>query len=111
MIESLHEPDGPGVDEAWDAEIRRRVEELDSGAVRGSLGRKSENACSVASSELIWHPAILEAPERWSKPRYGCRRFVFPNQYPYTLVDRLTPAVEIVAVAHQRRRPDYWKRR
>ena len=34
-----------------------------------------------------------------------------PNQYPYTLVYRLTPGVEIVAVAHQKRRPDYWKRR
>ena len=54
---------------------------------------------------------ILEAPERWSESRYGCRRFVFPNQYPYTLVYRLTPGVEIVAVAHQKRRPDYWKRR
>ena len=35
LIESLHEPGGPGVEEAWDAEIRRRVEELDSGAVQG----------------------------------------------------------------------------
>jgi putative addiction module component (TIGR02574 family) len=35
LIESLHEPGDPGVDEAWDLEIRRRVEELESGAVQG----------------------------------------------------------------------------
>jgi plasmid stabilization system protein ParE len=55
--------------------------------------------------------AILEAPERWPKHRYGCRRYVFPNQYPYTLIYRLTPGVEIVAVAHQKRRPGYWRHR
>ena len=55
--------------------------------------------------------AVLEAPQRWPKHRYGCRRYVFPNQYPYTLIYLAKPSVEIVAVAHQRRRPDYWKRR
>ena len=33
LIESLHGPADPGVEEAWDVEIRRRVEELESGAV------------------------------------------------------------------------------
>ena len=33
LIESLHQEVDPGTEEAWDAEIRRRVEELDSGAV------------------------------------------------------------------------------
>ena len=55
--------------------------------------------------------AIAEAPERWPKHRYGCRRYVFPNQYPYTLIYRLSPRFEIVAVAHQPRHPDYWRRR
>jgi toxin ParE1/3/4 len=54
---------------------------------------------------------ILEAPGRWPEHRYGCRRYVFPNQYPFTLIYRVSEAVEIVAVAHQKRRPDYWKRR
>ena len=35
LIESLHEEADPDAEEAWDAEIRRRVEELDSGAVEG----------------------------------------------------------------------------
>ena len=33
LIESLHQEVDPDAEEAWDAEIRRRVEELDSGAV------------------------------------------------------------------------------
>ena len=33
IIESL-EPAEPGVQEAWDAEIQRRVEELDAGTVK-----------------------------------------------------------------------------
>jgi putative addiction module component (TIGR02574 family) len=35
LIESLHEPADPGAEDAWDTEIRRRVEELESGAVKG----------------------------------------------------------------------------
>jgi putative addiction module component (TIGR02574 family) len=33
LIESLHEQVDPDAEEAWDAVIRRRVEELESGAV------------------------------------------------------------------------------
>ncbi|HEV2856325.1 MAG TPA: addiction module protein [Thermoanaerobaculia bacterium] len=33
LIESLHQEADPDAKEAWDTEIRRRVEELDSGAV------------------------------------------------------------------------------
>jgi hypothetical protein len=59
LIESLHEPDGPGVEEAWDIENRRRVEELESSAVQRIPGKKSGSACFLASSELIWHPAAI----------------------------------------------------
>jgi putative addiction module component (TIGR02574 family) len=34
LIESLDGPSDEGAEEAWDREIRRRVEELDSGAVQ-----------------------------------------------------------------------------
>ena len=41
------------------------------------------------------------------------RRYLFQNQYPFSLIYRLRKegTVEIVAVAHHRRRPDYWKAR
>lgn len=55
--------------------------------------------------------AVVEAPERWPLRRHGCRGYVFPARYPYTLVYRLSANIEIVAVAHQRRHPSYWARR
>lgn len=56
--------------------------------------------------------AIVEAPLRWPVRRNGCRRFVFPNRYPFNLIYRLGgDRIQIVAVAHQRRRPDYWRDR
>jgi putative addiction module component (TIGR02574 family) len=33
LIESLHGPADPDADEAWNVEIQRRVDELESGAV------------------------------------------------------------------------------
>ena len=55
--------------------------------------------------------AILLAPERGPLESHGCRRYLFSNRYPYTLIYRLTPYVEVIAVAHQRRRPEYWQHR
>ena len=55
--------------------------------------------------------AVTESPERWPLGKRGCRLYVFPNQYPFTLVYRLEPEFEIVAVAHQKRHPDYWAHR
>ena len=54
---------------------------------------------------------ILLAPERGPSESHGCRRYLLPNRYPYTLIYRLIPDVEVVAVAHQRRRPEYWQHR
>jgi plasmid stabilization system protein ParE len=54
---------------------------------------------------------IVEAPERWPKDRYGCRRYVFSDRYSFALIYRLAHGVEIVAVAHQSRHPDYWVHR
>ena len=52
--------------------------------------------------------AVMEAPERWPERIHGCRQHLFPSRYPFWLVYRLSPDVEIVAVAHQRRKPEYW---
>lgn len=55
--------------------------------------------------------AISDAPERW--PRYGAnaRRYVFPR-FPFSLVYVVrNGGVEILAVAHGKRRPGYWKTR
>jgi plasmid stabilization system protein ParE len=55
--------------------------------------------------------SVMEAPERWPERAHGCRQYPFRSSYPFWLVYRLSPEVEIVAVAHQRRRPEYWSSR
>ncbi|UCC84308.1 MAG: type II toxin-antitoxin system RelE/ParE family toxin [Gemmatimonadota bacterium] len=55
--------------------------------------------------------AVAATPERWPVGGHGCRRYVFPTGYPYTLVYRVSTDLEIVAVVHQKRRPGYWAHR
>ena len=57
--------------------------------------------------------AVTASPETYQEANHGCRKYVFPNQYPYSLVYRLLPekVVEIVAVANQLRQPEYWRDR
>src|SRR6266851_9366966 len=55
--------------------------------------------------------AVAGNPRTW--PRHGnrARRYVFPR-FPFSLVYRLrNDEVEVIAVAHGRRRPGYWRSR
>jgi plasmid stabilization system protein ParE len=55
--------------------------------------------------------AVAQNPLMW--PRFGrrTRRYVFPL-FPFSLVYRIRDdEVEVVAVAHGRRRPGYWRSR
>jgi plasmid stabilization system protein ParE len=54
---------------------------------------------------------IGEAPDRWPLHIRGTRRFVL-RRFPFTIIFRAAPTgAEILAVAHGRRRPGYWKHR
>jgi toxin ParE1/3/4 len=54
---------------------------------------------------------IDEAPERWSKYVHGTHRY-FLHRFPFSIVYRLQGTnVQVIAVAHGRRRPGYWKNR
>jgi toxin ParE1/3/4 len=54
---------------------------------------------------------IGEAPERWARHVRGTRRFVL-RRFPFTIIFRAAPTgAEIIAIAHGRRRPGYWKHR
>lgn len=56
--------------------------------------------------------AVLEAPTKWPAGGAGTHRYVLPRRYPFTLVYRVAGReVEIVAVAHHKRRPGYWLER
>jgi len=55
--------------------------------------------------------SIREAPLRWPRGMRGERRFVL-DRFPYTVLYRVKDDhVFITAVAHQSRRPGYWRHR
>jgi plasmid stabilization system protein ParE len=52
--------------------------------------------------------AIQRDPERFGPFMHGCRKWLL-KRYPYLIVYReLVEKIQIVAVAHGRRRPGYW---
>jgi plasmid stabilization system protein ParE len=55
--------------------------------------------------------SITEAPLRYPQGRRGEHRFVL-DRFPYTVLYRVrSDDIFITAVAHQSRRPGYWRRR
>ena len=55
--------------------------------------------------------AIAKAPQPWSKYLHGTRRFVL-QRFPFAVVYLDEPElVTIIAVAHSKRKPGYWKGR
>jgi toxin ParE1/3/4 len=54
---------------------------------------------------------IAASPERWPESRPGERRIVL-SRFPFSILYRVeTDVVFIIAVAHQKRRPGYWRDR
>lgn len=54
---------------------------------------------------------IAESPDRWPEVRPGERRFIL-SKFPFSILYRVRPnVVFITAVAHQKRRPGYWRDR
>lgn len=55
--------------------------------------------------------AITEAPERWPEYLAGTHRYLF-KRFPFLLVYRVKDgSAQVLAVAHGRRRPGYWRDR
>ena len=54
---------------------------------------------------------VANAPQRWPRYKANTRRYVF-RRYPFSLVYRIYgDLVRILAVAHDKREPDYWTNR
>jgi toxin ParE1/3/4 len=54
---------------------------------------------------------VRAAPEVYPPYLHGTRCYLF-HRFPYLLVYRIVPSVlQVIAVAHTRRRPGYWKAR
>jgi len=54
---------------------------------------------------------ICESPDRWATYLHGTRRYLM-KRFPYLVVYRaIKDKLQVVAVAHGRRKPGYWRRR
>jgi plasmid stabilization system protein ParE len=54
---------------------------------------------------------ILEAPQRWSRGSHGTYKANLPC-FPFAVIYRESgETIQILAVAHGRRRPGYWRSR
>jgi len=54
---------------------------------------------------------IAQAPQRWAEYLHGTRRFVI-QRFPFSVVYLDDPElVTIIAIAHSKRKPGYWKNR
>lgn len=73
-------------------------------AARAGLGGTFRKAVRAVLDRLIENPELGES-------QHGMRRLTVAG-FPYDLVYRVTTSdVEVLAVAHHRRRPGYWRRR
>lgn len=55
--------------------------------------------------------AIAAAPERWPLVDGSSRRYLL-RRFPYALIyRRVDESIEVLAVAHGRRRPGFWRSR
>jgi len=54
---------------------------------------------------------VAEAPQRWPIYLHGARRFVL-HRFPFSVIYLDDPdQVTVIAVAHNKRKPGYWKHR
>jgi toxin ParE1/3/4 len=74
--------------------------------------QRSETAAERLMEELdLAVQRIASDPVRWPVYLMGTKRY-FLHRFPYIVVYRIRdPVVEVVAVAHAKRRPGYWKSR
>ena len=54
---------------------------------------------------------VIASPDRWPSGEHGTRKFVL-QRYPFAVIYREKEiAVQVLAIAHGRRRPGYWNER
>jgi toxin ParE1/3/4 len=74
--------------------------------------KRSQNAADAFQEELEnAGKSIQHSPERCAPYLFGTRRYLM-KRFPYVVVYRIAASrIEILAVAHGRRRPGYWRHR
>ena len=75
-------------------------------------GERSKSASSAFLAELERaFEFIPQRPETWPASILGTLRFLL-RRFPFAIVYRVSEeSIQIVAVAHGKRRPGYWKKR
>ena len=75
------------------------------------LSRSPDASIAFLSDVYGALESISQAPRRWPKHVHGTRRFVI-HRFPFSVI-YLDDAdhVTIIAIAHSKRRPGYWKAR
>ncbi len=73
---------------------------------------RSESVASRFAAEIDRAiQAIADAPQRWPSGPNETRRFLLAR-FPFFVVYRELPStIQVLAVAHGRRRPGYWQER
>ena len=73
---------------------------------------KSDAVALAFSDEIVWAiEQIILAPGRWKQLDMGTRRFLL-SRFPYSIIYRtIGNDVQIIAIAHHRRKPGYWNPR
>ena len=81
-------------------------------AAYGWYRERNETAGEAFLAELDRAVELIsEGPMRWPTYLHGTRRFLL-RRFPFGVVYRhVGEAVQVVAVAHARRKPGYWKDR
>jgi plasmid stabilization system protein ParE len=75
------------------------------------LSRNFEASVAFLSDVYDAMENIAQAPQRWPKHLYGTRRFVL-QRFPFSVIYLDDPEmIIIIAIAHGKRRPGYWKQR
>jgi len=80
-------------------------------ALEWYLERSDSAASKFVDAVIHGIDMIVEAPHRWVEGSLGTRRFLL-QRFPFAIVYReLLETIQVVAIAHGRRKPGYWKHR
>ena len=73
---------------------------------------RNASAANAFIAELDFAISQIQTdPKRWTMHLHGTRKFFF-RRFPHAVIYRITDSViQVIAVAHGRRRPGYSKRR
>jgi len=95
------------------ADVRLHPEAADEAEEAYRWYRERSQTAAMAFRTRLRQSIVLiaEAPERHRRYLHGTRRILLPR-FPYLVVYRIADdGIEVVAVAHGRRRPGYWRDR